>query len=142
MTRRRDPTTVGDVLAKSARLQRPGYLSWWLWRDIVGDRVAARSKPLSLERGTLLLRVQSSLWAQELSLLAPMVKEGLLQRGIHVQNIRFSVGEVSVPSPRPAVTRPKPHPLSAELTASLDKIDDPELREAIRRAASLSPPDK
>ncbi len=138
MARRSSPVTVGDVLAKSARLSRPGQLSWWQWHDIVGHRVAVRSQPVSLERGTLLVRVQSSLWAQELSLLHPMIQEALLRRGIDVQRIRFTVGKLDLPETRPALQRREARPLPADLRERLEKIEDPELRQAIAEAASLT----
>jgi len=44
-----------------------------LWREAVGARIAERALPLSLEDGTLVLRVPTSVWANELSLLADEV---------------------------------------------------------------------
>lgn len=46
------------------------------WKEIVGDHIAARSKPESINRGVLSVRVVSSTWAQELA----FQKEIILKR--------------------------------------------------------------
>ena len=42
-----------------------------LWPDIVGDVTAAKTRPLYVNRGTLVVHVASSAWAHQLSLLKP-----------------------------------------------------------------------
>jgi len=37
------------------------------WSEIVGEEIAKRSKPDSIRNGILVIRVESSAWAQELS---------------------------------------------------------------------------
>ena len=71
-----------------------------LWRDAVGARIAERALPVSLEDGMLLLRVPTSVWANELSLLADDVCARLQERGVVARELRFRVGAV------PAVERP------------------------------------
>mgnify|MGYP003681903041 CR=1 FL=1 len=39
------------------------------WKDIVGDRVAEHAQAVRVDRGRLLVEVDSSVWAQELSLM-------------------------------------------------------------------------
>lgn len=138
MSQSNGPRTVGDILAVSNRLARPGYVDWWSWREVVGERVATRSRPRSLERGTLIVTVQSALWAQELSLLTPLVIEALRKRHLAVSRVRFVVGEVEVPSRGEPVSPARPTELPPALLSRLERIDDEELRSAIASAASLS----
>lgn len=137
---RRDPSTVGALLQLSARLDLSGQISWWTWRDVVGDRIAERSCPDRVdEQGVLSITVKSSLWAQELSLLSPRILAGLRRRFRGpLRALRFRVGEVRLPPRPPARTAATPRPLPAELSTRLDAIADLELREVIREAASLS----
>jgi predicted nucleic acid-binding Zn ribbon protein len=44
------------------------------WAAVVGDRLAGESEPVSLERGTLLVRVSSPAWAQQVRFLAEQVR--------------------------------------------------------------------
>src|SRR5580704_2250913 len=71
-----------------------------LWRDAVGARIAERAMPISLESGVLLLRVPSSVWANELSLLSDEVCARLRERDVPARELRFRVGAV------PTVERP------------------------------------
>ncbi len=113
-----------------------------LWRDAVGARIAERALPLSLEDGTLLLRVPTSVWANELSLLAAEVCARLKERGVVARELRFRVGAV------PAVERPPERRISRsvpvirevpdELARVLATVTDPELRQAIESAAAAN----
>jgi predicted nucleic acid-binding Zn ribbon protein len=47
------------------------------WRDLVGERIAARTWPDGLERGVLWVRVASSAWLHELTLLREQVLAGI-----------------------------------------------------------------
>jgi hypothetical protein len=44
------------------------------WAAVVGDRLAGESEPVSLEGGTLLVRVTSPAWAQQIRFLAEQVR--------------------------------------------------------------------
>jgi len=111
-----------------------------IWRDAVGLRIAERARPLSLERGVLTLRVATSVWANELSLLAPTILERLQAARVPVTELRFRVGPIDPPQ-RPPERRascavPPPAPLPAELSRVLADVADESLREAIASAAS------
>src|SRR5580693_2620858 len=71
-----------------------------LWREAVGARIAEKALPISLEGGILLLRVPSSVWANELSFLSADVCARLAERGVTARELRFRVGAV------PTVERP------------------------------------
>ncbi len=56
-----------------------------VWRDAVGARIAERATPTFLSGGLLVLRVGSSVWGHELSLLAEDVCARLRERGVAVR---------------------------------------------------------
>jgi hypothetical protein len=113
-----------------------------LWRDAVGARIAERAVPISLEGGVLLLRVPSSVWASELSLLSDDVCARLGERGVKARELRFRVGTLP-PVERPAerrVTRSVPHvrEVPDEVARVLASVEDAELRGVIARAAAAN----
>jgi hypothetical protein len=113
-----------------------------LWREAVGARIAERAVPISLEEGTLLLRVPTSVWANELSLLADEVCARLKERGVVARELRFRVGAVP-PVDRPPERRiaravPAVREIPAELARVLATVTDPELRQAIESAAAAN----
>jgi predicted nucleic acid-binding Zn ribbon protein len=132
------------------------------WATMVGERVAARAWPDSLERGVLYVRVVSSAWMHELGFLrAPLLEAARRVTGDPplVKEIRFHLGARRQTSdddavaalarkrraPRPAA-RPAP-PLSPEAAARIDReterVGDEELREIIREAwRRLPTPDR
>lgn len=81
--------------AMQARLSRDDVLAHVsvAWPATVGSGVAARSRPLKFNAGTLVVLTASSAWSDELSLLAPRIIEGL-QRSCPqagVRQLRFRV---------------------------------------------------
>lgn len=99
-----------------------------------------RTRPGRLERGTLLVRVASAVWAQELSLLSDDLIGRLRASGLAVDTLRFRVERLE-PRPRvvaPRAPAPPPAPLPADLESRLAEVDDPELRAAIAQAAGYS----
>ena len=112
------------------------------WDRVVGPRIAARSEPYRLERGILLVRVASSAWANELSLLCDPIVEQLRGQGIAVTGVRFVVGDVAL-SPRrtrgpAAVVPPRDAPVPAALVALLERVPSAALRDALAQAAAKS----
>ncbi|WP_437634745.1 DUF721 domain-containing protein [Sorangium sp. So ce854] len=110
------------------------------WEAAVGSRIAARARPLKLERGVLHVRAASSTWAQELSMLGDAITTQLRARGLPVQSLRFRVGKVD-PVARPPWREevrptPKEAPLPMEVRQELGRVADPELRDAIAKAAA------
>lgn len=95
------PTRVAEVLEgylRSAGLaQRVGLASVvGAWPDLVGPRIARAAVAESVTAdGTLFVRVPSSAWRQELSLMAPEILD-LVNRGRkdgRIARIRWLVGE-------------------------------------------------
>lgn len=123
-----------------------------VWREAVGARIADRTAPISLSGGLLVLRVATSVWAHELSLLSETICARLRERDIQVRELRFFVGEVAVvertPERRAARVVPPTSALPFSLAQALAGVPDPGLRDLIAGAAasnlawqsSLAPP--
>jgi hypothetical protein len=113
-----------------------------LWRDAVGARIAERAHPISIEDGVLLLRVPSSVWANELSLLSDDVRARLKERGVTVRELRFRVGVVPVverpPERRIARTVPTTREIPDELARVLAGVADADLRAILEGAAGAN----
>lgn len=113
-----------------------------VWREAVGARIADRVQPVALRDGVLLLRVPSSVWAHELSLLADHVCARVRERGLDVRELRFRVGASPIarraPEPRVARTVPTMRALPRDLTTVLGAVRDQELRDSIARAAAAN----
>lgn len=67
------------------------------WSKIVGPGVADHSRAIALQDGVLLVQVESSVWAQELSLLKPRIQQALNERlgADAVKDVRFRSGRLS-----------------------------------------------
>jgi predicted nucleic acid-binding Zn ribbon protein len=117
-TRRSKPTPVGEAVAaylRSAGLaDRVGQAAVVdAWPELVGERIARAAHPESVAAdGTLFVRVKSSAWRQELSLMTPEVL-ALLNGGRaagRIKRIRWLVGsEAAELAPR-FRTRRRPEP--------------------------------
>jgi hypothetical protein len=136
---------LADVLLRASpesKARGPTPMHLWVWQEAVGPRIARRARPVRLERGVLTIRVATSVWAQELTFLAPTLVAQLVSVGIDVQSVRFCVGPVET-LPEPAAPRPVSAPPSApsasrELTRTIAKVDDIDLRSTIARAAAAN----
>jgi hypothetical protein len=136
------PEPLEDVLDRAgenrfAKRQLPIPLA--RWRALVGPRIADRTRPIALERGVLVVKVATSVWANELSLLAPHILEKLKTSGIAASSLRFRVGPLDVVEGMREERRfrrvPPPAPLAPEIERSLATIEDDELRGLIASAA-------
>lgn len=139
----RQPTPLGALLDETRTIaaRRAGQgVDPLLWREAVGVRIAERARPGRVEGRTLEVQVESSVWAQELSLLSRTLCERLRERGIAVSQLRFRVKPLTTERREPARRPPPPAtaraPLPAALEAHLARVEDLELREAISEAAS------
>ena len=139
---RNKPAALGSLLA-SSREAAARYAGTAIdreqWRLIVGERIAARTEPGAKRGRELTVHVASASWAQELALLVNEIVARLKAAGVHVDTVRFRVKEIA-PQPRdPAARKPvyRKAALPGALNEQLERIDDPELREAIGEAAAL-----
>ena len=134
----RKPSTLADLLASSSMLgARTAHISLAEWQRAVGARLAQKTLPERLSDGLLTVRVPSSAWAQELSLLSDVVAERLRAAGHGVQRMRFQVHASSQAPERPLTTVRRAE-LPARLRESIEQVEDPELRRAIAEAAAYS----
>lgn len=116
-----------------------------VWEEAVGPAVARAAWPQRIARdGTLHVATISATWANELLLLQEEVAAKLAAAlgDDAPATLRFAVGLVpeppadeSKPPPAPLVPEPAEVALATKLASA---IDDPELREAVRRAAAAS----
>ena len=120
-----------------------------LWPDIVGEVTASRTRPLYVNRGTMVVLVASSAWANQLNLLKPKLLQAFSERcgpGV-IKDIRWKNGEQEAESGQGelggAVLRPR-RPRAADDTpiapdersaidAMLRAITDPQLAKTIER---------
>ena len=97
---RRLSEVLKDALGKSPL--RRGLLQQEIfagWKDVVGEEIARHSEILGLSDGILWVRVEGSVWAQELNLLKGQIQQRLEQQlgeGT-VQDVRFHSGSKPPP---------------------------------------------
>jgi len=66
------------------------------WSTIVGEDIAANSRPAELIRGSLLVVTRSSAWSQQLSFLSERIIETVrAATGVTLEGVRFRVGRIS-----------------------------------------------
>jgi hypothetical protein len=141
-SQRNKPAALGSLLA-SSREAAARYAGTAIdreqWRQIVGERIFARTEPGAKRGRELTVHVASASWAQELSLLVNEIVARLKAAGIHVDTVRFRVKEIAAEPRDPAARKPsyRKAALPSTLTDQLERIDDSELREAISEAAAL-----
>ncbi|MBX3181327.1 MAG: DUF721 domain-containing protein [Polyangiaceae bacterium] len=134
----RRPALLGSLLERVEEAHPSGRLRR-IWREAVGPRVAARSEARTLVDEQLTVVVPSSAWAQELSSLSARIIARLVRQGLPVRKLWFRVGQLTeAPTPfsRPLPPPKPPAPLPPELTARLERIDDPELAKHMREVAT------
>src|SRR4051812_14537265 len=72
-----------------------------VWAAAMGARIADRARPVYLENGVLTVRVATSVWANELSLLQASLIARLRNEGVEVKELRFRVGPIDPPARPP-----------------------------------------
>ena len=136
------PTSVGDILQRGAVLGPARGVDSDQWRAAVGFRLSERTAPGRLANGTLTVHVRSSVWAQELSLLAPQILEHLRAVGVQAHKLHFvtasaeTVAEAQAVAPARHV--PRPASIDAALRTRLDAIEDADLRASVEAAAAYT----
>ncbi len=103
-----------------------------LWPEVVGEVTAARTRPLHVNRGTMLVAVASSAWANQLNLLKSRYLDGLAARvgpGV-IQDLRWRVAELKADDDPTA----NPLDLVAVKLTTRETRQQPTLDEAEREA--------
>ena len=121
------------------------------WSELVGPKIAARTRPQSIDGKTLVIEVASSAWLHELTLLRAQILAGLLERlgpprlfedlafrlaGRSRAEPAAGVGRPAsgprTPAPRPPV-KPATGVAREQIAREVETVDDLELRELIAR---------
>lgn len=117
------------------------------WYELVGPRIAQRTRPFGVVGKLLVIEVASSAWLQELNLLKPQILAGLLERVGNpplFDDIKFRLAN-NAARPQPDRRRPKRAPLELKpplpatgiarerIVREVEAVDDLELRELIAR---------
>ena len=118
------------------------------WTELVGPKIASRTRPDGIHDRVLWIEVATSAWLQELNLLRAQLLAGLVERLGEPRlfdDLKFrlagrrSKNQIVVPRGRPQPKPPKPLPLPAtgaareQIVRDASAIDDEELRELIAR---------
>ncbi len=116
-----------------------------IWQRSVGQQIAGQSSPEKIRRGTLFVKVSTSVWMQELQLMKREIiaKINHLYGQETVQDIRFAIGEISaMPRAVEKNTEKKAWDFDArrlteddrkEISSILDAVGDEELRDILKR---------
>ncbi|MGB4549480.1 MAG: DUF721 domain-containing protein [Syntrophales bacterium] len=147
--RQKDLLKLGDVLNKALK-RREVFVPFEdhklleIWRKSVGPQIATRTHPENIRRGTLFVRVSTSVWMQELQFMKKEIIAGInrFYGRETVQNIRFVIGEIPTwPEAVKASEKPAPA-LDAtgltdddreEISSTLESVGDEELRDILKR---------
>jgi hypothetical protein len=118
----------------SSRLDEYGV--WPIWNDVVGRTIAKNAQPEKIRNGTLIVKVTSPVWMQQLQFMKEMIVEKLNQRlkNDTVKSVFFLVGKIDVTDVEiPAESTPANDPPRQVNEDFLLSIEDPEIREAFRK---------
>ena len=121
------------------------------WSDLVGPRIAARTRPRGVDSRTLVIEVASSAWLHELNLLRAQILAGLVERlgpPRLFDELAFRLAGTARQVPAAPAARPRasglgprpatpPRPATGlareQIVHEVEKVDDAELRELIAR---------
>jgi predicted nucleic acid-binding Zn ribbon protein len=143
---RKDPPIerLGEVLETSlkrldlnARLDDYGV--WTIWNQTVGAAIARNAQPEKIRNGTLMVKVSSPVWMQQLQFMKDLLAEKINERlrANVVKSIFFVVGTLAKTD-----AEPEEEPVSAKTPADndgkidepfLESIQDPEIRQAFKK---------
>ncbi len=156
MSRERRPrmkkaATMGSLI--SDMLQKRGledkvreYRTWQIWDETVGPQIAARARPVRIREGVLEIRIDQAVWMQTLQLMKPKILVLLNERlgGAILKDLFLRQGKIVPPPVLPPPPKPPEWldlPLGetdkAEIETALGTLDDPELKESLRRLLTL-----
>jgi predicted nucleic acid-binding Zn ribbon protein len=83
MSRRRAPRPASDAFRTALRQAAPKTrlaAVQSVWEDVVGERIAAVTRPVSERQGEVTVACSDPVWAQELDLMQERLLEGLSDR--------------------------------------------------------------
>lgn len=141
------PEIIGAILGKVLNKRNIPHTSidrrlLDLWTKAVGPQIAARTLPEAVKRGTLYVRVSSSVWLHQLQFLKEEIinKINDLSGKEGIRSLHLSIGEIPsahTGKAEPPTTPPASAPLRKRdremMRKSLAAVADPELREILER---------
>jgi len=141
----REPQRVGLILEKALKnmsLDRKlkEHEIWNVWNSVAGEHVARHAQPEFMRNGILFVRVSTSPWMQQLSYMGKGITEALNERlgAPIVEEIRFKLGKVDLPSEASAASSRPANPSSSpenniarKIRENLSPIKDSKLREIL-----------
>lgn len=141
------PEIIGAILGKVLKKRNIPHTSTNrrildLWTEAVGPQISARTLPESLKRGTLYVRVSSSVWLHQLQFLKEEILDKLnaLSGKDGIRTLHLSIGDIPAPAAQmahPSSAPPSLAPLGKRdremMQESLAAVTDPELREILER---------
>lgn len=138
---RKDPSIekLSDVLALSlkrldlnSRLEDYGV--WTVWNQVVGEAIARNAQPEKIRNGTLMVKVSSPVWMQQLQFMKEMIASKLNEqlKSPVVKNIFFVVGHIEPAADETSQPTPASPPRLVD-ASFIETIEDPEIREAFKK---------
>ncbi len=140
------PEIIGEILRKVLKKRNIPHDSTDrrlidLWARAVGPQIAARTRPETVKRGTLHVRVSSPVWMHQLQFLKEEIcgKINEISGNREIRGLYLSIGEIPAPAQpadraagatAPAPLRKRDREMMQE---SLATVADPELREILGR---------
>jgi hypothetical protein len=119
------------------------------WSELVGPKIASRTRPLCVDGRTLVVEVATSAWLHELNLLKPQILAGLLERVGQPRpfdDVAFRLAGRTRRAPAPPAARglrtsdfglrtksPATGAAREQIVREVERVDDVELRELIAR---------
>jgi hypothetical protein len=118
------------------------------WTELVGPKIAQRTRPDGINARVLWVEVATSAWLHELNLLRPQLLRNLLERlggPALFDDLKFKIAggskrpQVTLRGPRKPPPPPLPPPMPAtgaareRIVREASEVDDEELRELIAR---------
>ena len=107
-----------------------------LWKEIVGDHLARRTRPVEISRSRLVVLVPSSSWKRQLRALRGEIVSRLNQAlGTDITRVAFRI-DSNVEQAPPTPPSAPPEKTSTPVALPLQGIADEEIRTRIQAAAS------
>ncbi|MGZ8435329.1 MAG: DUF721 domain-containing protein [Candidatus Binatia bacterium] len=110
------------------------YGVWTIWNQAVGSAISRNAQPEKIRNGTLIVKVSSPVWMQQLQFMKEMITAKLneqLQSNV-VKNIFFMVGRIDLP-PDASTDQPVATPPRLIDAGFIETIEDPEIRDAFKK---------
>lgn len=131
--------SIGNILAGlPVKKNVKEYGLWKVWDKLVGIHISRNCQPDRLKDGILFLKVSSPVWSQQLQFMKAMIIEkvnGHMGDGV-VKDLRFkvgSVGPVRKTNWKPWKEVSLDNSIIAGINNGLSSVEDPELREILRK---------